>query len=315
MKNNAFFVFQFLFLFLISFKLSAQNQVVTITSKVNDDKSVDLNYEKKVPGTYTVNIELSNVSNCDVTSYEGIVTGYSGTVTRLRPTDKSRGIGYAIRYSTIMGEINPKVDSLFHYTLPFKNGKKIKVYEAGNIGEKFLGQEKVSNWKSYVVHPEKADTICSMRKGIVVLVKNEYDNNPNLKVHYTSMRNLITVEHADGTYATYKGFKKNGIFVKLGQNVDPQTNLGIVELYDNEGYRLDFSVYYLSGNIFKTEKVSIKNQKSSFKFITPVFVTQEGDVTIEAKKEYTVLSNEAVITKEFSRSEKKKYAKEHALSK
>lgn len=315
MNNKLLFLLTFLFLFTIESKVSAQVQNVTITSKRNDDKSVDLYYEKKNPGTYTVRIELSNVNNCDITSYEKTITGFSGNFVKLRPVDKSRGISYSMRYSTVMGEVNPKVDSLFHYILPFKSEKKIKVFESGNVGEKYLGQEKALNWKSYVVRTENPDTICSMRKGIVVLIKNEYDSNATKDVQYTSMRNYVVVEHADGTYASYKGFKKNGIFVQLGETVYPQTELGIVALYDKNSYRVDFNVYYLSDNNFPSEKQSLNNYKSKYKFITPIFVTKEGDNTLESKKEYTAAANELVITHEFSRSEKKKYSKEHALIK
>lgn len=315
MKNKIPYFLSLLSFLIINSKISAQAQNITVTSKRNDDKSVDLFYEKKNPGTYTVRVELSDVNNCDITSYEKTITGSSGNLVKLRPVDKSRGISYSMRYSTVMGEINPRVDTLFHYVLPFKNGKKIKVSEAGNVGEKYFGQEKALNWKSYVVHTEKPDTICSMRKGIVVLIKNEYDSNATKDVNYTSMRNQVTVEHADGTYATYKGFKKNGIFVELGQTVNPQTELGVAALYDNNSYRIDFNIYYLTGNVFKAQKVSLNKYKSNFKFITPIFVTQEGDITLESKKEYVVTTNDMVVTQEFSRSEKKKYTKEHALSK
>lgn len=315
MENKLPYFLSFLSFLIINSKVCAQAQNITITSKRNDDQTVDLFYEKINPGTYTVRIELSNVNNCDITSYEKTVTGFSGNFVKLRPVDKSRVISYSMRYSAVMGKVNPRVDSLFRYTLPFKTGKKVKIFEAGNVGEKYFGQEKALNWKSYVVHLNNPDTICSMRKGTVVLIKNEYDSKVTNDVEYTSMRNYVVVEHADGTYASYKGFKKNGIFVKLGETVNPQTALGIVALYNNNNYRVDFNIYYLSDNNFASEKQSLNKYKSQYMFITPVFFTQEGDVAVESKKEYTAAVNEMVVTQEFSRSEKKKYSKEHALSK
>ena len=300
----------------INSKLSAQQQNFTIISKANDDKSIDMSYTKEKPGTYTISLEFSNVENCDKRNYNTEVRGNSGNLYKLRPIDKNKGIGYSLKYYTVMGEINPKVDSLYRYILPFKNGKKIKIYEAANIGEKYLGQEKALNWKSYVVNSDRPDTICSMRKGIVVLIENEYNDTSMEDFQYTSKRNSIVVEHADGTFAIYKGFKKNGIFVKSGETVYPQTELGIIEKYDLKGYRLDFSVYYLSDKYIKeNRKKSLKGYKSSYKYVTPYFVTQGGDTTIQSKNEYTTSLNEAVITQEFSRSEKKKYLKEHPKSK
>lgn len=315
MKSKPIF-FIFLIVIGINYKMIAQIPIVSIESKTNDDKSIDLSYTKDKPGTYTISLEFTNVENCDISNYKTEVRGYSGNLYRLRPLDKSRGIRYSMRYYTVMGELNPRIDTLFRYTLPFKNGKKVKIYEAGNIGEKYLGQEKALNWKSYVVHSEKPDTICSMRKGIVVRVKNEYDDNSSTNAHYTSMRNSVVVEHADGTFAEYKGFKKNGIFVKLGETIYPQTELGITEKYDLKSYRLDFSVYYLSDIALKENRnQTLKGYKSNYKYLMPNFVTQDGENTIESKKEYITSANEAIITQEFSRSEKKKYAKEHASAK
>lgn len=316
MKKNVMYLVLFLIILGGNYKILAQTPIVTITTKVNDDRTVDFSYTKDKPGTYTVNLEFTNVENCDTREYTTEVRGYSGNLYRLRPLDKARGIRYSMKYYTVMGEVNPKIDSLFRYTLPFKNGKKVKIYEAGNIGEKYFGQEKISNWKSYVVHLEKPDTIFSMRKGIVVAVKDEYEDNSSVDAQYTSKRNSIIVEHADGTFAFYKGFKKTKIFVKLGETIYPQTQLGIVEKYDSKGYRLDFSVYYLSDKYLKENRYqSLKGYRSNYKYIMPIFVTQEGETTIESKKEYISALNEAVITQEFSRSEKKKYAKEHPVAK
>ncbi|AOW10174.1 hypothetical protein [Flavobacterium gilvum] len=316
MKKRILYLIAFLAMFGINSKLFAQRQIIDITSKVNDDKSIDLSYTKEKPGTYTVILEFSNVENCDVTNYKTEIYGNSGYLYKLKPTNTGRGIRYSMKYYTMMGKQNPKVDSLFQYTLPFKNGKKVKIYEAGNIGEKYLGQEKKFNWKSYVVKPKDQDTICNMRKGIVVDIINDYaDNSTSDDPYYTSKRNSVVVEHADGTFAVYKGFKKNAIFVKLGETVYPQTELGLIEKYDLNGYRLDFSVYFSTDkNIDENKNQTLKSFKSRYKYITPHFVTPEGTITIESGKEYTALLNESVITQEFSRSEKKKYAKTHSLS-
>ena len=296
--------------------LFAQKQIITITPKVNEDNSVDFYYEKTKPGSYSVDLEFSNVNNCDINDYKTVIRGNSGTLQKLRPLDKTKGISYSFRYNSIMGDLEPKVDSLFRYTLPFKNQKKVKIYEAGNIGEKYYGQEKVLNWKSYVVRSQTPDTICSMRRGIVVDLINEYDESSSLNPEFTSKRNLVIIEHKDGTFAIYKGLKKNAVFVKLGQEIYPKTELGIMEKYDKGSYRLDFSVNYLFDKDFKSNKSqTLKNYKSNYKYIKPYFVTEEGEIQIESKNDYTTLFTDAVITQEFSKSEKKKYAKDPKLFK
>ncbi|MGO4770601.1 hypothetical protein ACEN2I_02975 [Flavobacterium sp. W22_SRS_FK3] len=307
MKKSIFYTFLLLCFFGIKNVLIAQDKNITVTSKRNEDKTIDLYYEKKIPGSYYLGLEFSNVTNCDVTELKTTIYAYNGFLVKLRPLDKSKGINYSMRYYYIMGSLNPKIDSSFQYILPFKSGKKYKIVEANNVSEKFFEAEKPLNWKSYILKSKNADTICSMRKGIVVKIINSYQND-SLDIQYTSKRNLIIVEHADGTIATYKGLKKNGILVKLGQEVYPQTKLGIIEMYSKSDYRLDFSISYLFDKNFNS-KQTLKNYKSRYAFIIPNFVTTDGTVKIESGKEYTSFFNENFFTQEFSRSDKKKYIK------
>jgi hypothetical protein len=309
-----------LFWLALQFQLFAQIRNITINSKLNDDKSIDIEYEKELPGSYYIVIEFSDISNCFTNEYKGVVTGYSGRLLNLKPINAQQGIGYSLKYSSVMGVPNPKVDSLFQYTLPFKIGKKNKIYEAGNIGEKYFGSEKPANWKSYVVSFKSPDTIFSMRKGIVVKLTNEYDDDASTTKIYTSKRNSIIIEHEDGTFAEYKGFKKNSFKVKLGQIVYPQTQLGTIELFNKSenNYRFDFCIYYLFGLSFfdnndtekKVTRVYTSNDGSRYKYLTPNFLTSEGATSIESKKEYTGFINETILLQEMTRSEKKKYLKD-----
>jgi len=303
-----------LMLFVINFHLFSQVQNITINRTINSDKSIDLNYEKKLPGSYYITVEFSDVSNCDTNEYKEVISGYFGRLLSLKPINPQKGISYSMKYSYVMGVPNAKIDSLFQYTLPFKIGKKVKIYEAGNIGEKYFGEEKPANWKSYVVQLKSPDTIFSMRKGIVVKITNEYHEDGSLTKHYTSKRNSIVIEHEDGTLAQYKGFKKNSFKVTLGQIVYPQTQLGIVELFNKSenSYRFDFNIYYLFNlkSINISEKETVKNFKSSYKYLSPRFLTSEGLSILESKKEYSVIFNETILLQEMTRSEKKKYLKD-----
>jgi hypothetical protein len=295
---------------IINSKSFAQVQNITITSKVNPDKSVDLYYEKKLPGSYFISLEFLNISNCDTDQYKTVVTNYSGSLLKLLPINKNQGIGYSLRYYSIIGNPNPKVDSDFQYVLPFKNGKKIKINEASYIGEKYFGSEKPKNWTDYIVNSESPDTLYCMRKGIVVKIENEYDADTSIEVNYTSKRNSITIEHGDGTFARYVGFQKNSIRVRLGQTVYPQTQLGILEVFNKNKYRGSFSVYFLSDKDIKShQNETIKNYVSNYEYITPNFATQEGTIKVESGKEYTSLYNETLLLQELTHSEKKKYLK------
>lgn len=292
MKTKFVYLLLLLCFLLKNSNLSAQNQNISISSIENSDKSIDLLYEKKNPGSYTLTLEFSNVKNCNVQTYEKVISESSGFIMKLHPLNKDQNIIYSMKYNVILGSINNKIDSQFHYILPFKNGKKIQVYEAEYAGQKYFDLEKPADWKSYSVFTNQPDTVCSMRKGIVVFIDNQYDDNSVLNAQYTSRRNKIVIEHEDGTFAMYSGLKKNGIFVKTGQTVCPQTELGIIEKFNNTEYRLDFNVYYLSKNIFDSQN---KQSKNAYLYLAPVFYTNEGEGQIKSGKDYIVSSNENIL--------------------
>jgi len=288
-----------LFLLCLLFKnsnLSAQNQNVSILAIENSDNSIDLSYEKKNPGSYTLTLEFSNVKNCNVKTYQKVISESSGFIMKLEPLSKEENITYSMQYYAALGAINTTIDNQFRYILPFKNGKKIQIFEADYAGKKYFDLETPADWKSYAVFTNKPDTICSMRKGIVVFIDNQYDDNSVLNAQYTSRRNKVLIEHEDGTFAMYRGFKKNGIFVASGQAVNPQTELGIIEKYNNDSYRLDFDVYYLSQSTFNPqEKQSSLRTKNTYRHLVPVFYTLEGEMNIKSGKEYTVSSNANIL--------------------
>ena len=316
MRTSKFYLILISFLIFASSKVSSQAQNITINTQNNQDNSITINFEKKKPGSYSLAVLFSNVTNCNVTDFRMVINGYSGQLVKLKPINSSNGISYSMNYYYTLGKVNPRVDSLFQYLLPFKNGKKVRIMEASYIGEKYFGSEKPLNWKSYLVKSQSPDTIYSMRKGIVVDVNKDYDNNSSENAEYTSKRNLVTIEHEDGTFAQYKGFKKSSFFVTLGQEIYPQEALGIVEKYDKNDYRFDFSIFYLFDKDFELNgKQTLKDYKSKYKYLKPYFATEEGVLQIDSDKEYTVLANEEEIMKEFSRSEKKKYLKKSKIIK
>jgi hypothetical protein len=295
-------------------KLTAQVKNVEIIPIENSDKSIELLYKKKKPGNYTLSLEFSDVENCNVKNFERLISDDSGQIMKLEPLNKNQRINYSIRYYTVLGGVNPKIDSLFRYTLPFKNGKKIKIFEAEYAGEKYFGVKKTADWKSYAVVSNSPDTVCSMRKAIVVMIDNQYSDNSILNAQYTSRRNEVIIEHADGTFAMYKGFKQNEIFVELGQTVSPQTSLGIIEKYNQTSYRLDVNVYYLAENDFNSRKLqSADKSKNVYKYFAPVFYIKEGEMRLESNKEYTVAVDEKIMKQEFSGSEKKNSKKNNDL--
>lgn len=290
--------------------VKAQNRNITISSHRNSDNTVDITYKKELPGSYYLTLIFSRLQNCYPTNFEGVIKHSSGNLVTLGPIKKSESVGFSYTSSYIRGVPNPKVDSLFNYRLPFNKGESIKIMEATNIYEEYFGSEKPSKWKSYIVDRTNADTIYAIRKGIIVEIIDEFQSNPLNTYNYTSKLNSITIEHLDGTYVTYKGFRKKPFLVKLGQTVYPTTKLGALSAFNETTFRLYFHIYYLIDDNLKSKtKTSLKIRINRSEFLTPYFNTTVGKIKLEDMKTYTVDFNETMLVKEFTRKEKKKYKK------
>lgn len=283
----------------LNFNILAQNENITINFKRNLDNSIDFNYEKKLHGSFYLNIEFGNLSNAYSKNHTAVVKDASGSLFKLSAINSKEPINFSYKYSYTRGVPNPKVDSLFTYCLPFKKGKTVTIFESKNLNETYFGSEKPLKWKSYSIDRASSDTICNMRKGIVVEIVNEFSKDPSIEYNYTSKMNKVVIEHEDGTFASYSGLKKDAIFTKLGQTVYPQTVLGTLETLNNTSYRLYFHIYYIIH----------KNEKIQSEFLTPYFFTHDGSKHLMNKTEYVVECDENILLQEFSKKEKKQYLK------
>lgn len=311
MKNSAVFLITFFTIISVNTKILSQSKNIEITSKRNPDKSVDISYKKELPGSYFVKLNFTTIENCHQSAnFESVIKNNSGFLVKLTPVNSERAITYSYKYTYIRGVPNPKIDSLISYTIPLKKGNKVKINEASNVGEKYFGSERPTDWKSYIIYRNQPDTIYSMRKGIVVEIENSYTLDTLHEKSYTSKRNTVIIEHPDGTYASYAGFKKNSIVVKLGQTVYPQTKLGVMEVFNTGTYRLSFAVYYLNNlNTDTATQQNLKDQVSRNSFLTPYFITENGVEKLKPGIEYTATTNEEILFQELTKKEKKEYSK------
>lgn len=279
--------------------ICAQN-VLTVDSKRNDDKSVDFFYNKTKPGTYTVVVTFRSLENAYYTPEKYLVTNFDGPLFTLKPTDPNKGISYSYSYRYIQGTFKPKgVDTSFVYLLPFEKEKIIQAAEHSNLGEVYLKQARPKGWKAYQFRGEALDSVYAARKGIVINVRDEFEQDTT--AIFTSKTNQVVVEHPDGSVAVYKGFKKKGIVVKEGENIFPHTFLGVLgnELVTHKKY-LSFMVYYLSDLGFE------ENKRPETTFITPRFLTASGSIILTNRQKYTAAVSDEIITKEMTRREGKK---------
>lgn len=303
--------YKFILLFastLFTLNVNAQEKELTVSSKINDDKSITLTAEKASPGTYTIVLNFRELSNANSIGEPIYKVKYSNdNFLTLTPSNKDQSIGYSYSYSYIRGELNPEYNKEFVYVLPYAKGKKTRAIESTFLNATYFGSTTPDDWKAYRFYTQQADTVTAVRKGLVVSVSDVYDTD-NKDLKYTSKVNTVIIEHADGTLATYRDFKK-GIFVKEGQTVFPGTALGINSI-TNDRYGISLMITYLKSANFGGNKTNIKEAKSLYGFITPYFYTTENaNGTLTNQQYYTANLSPEIIQKEMTKKEIKNLTK------
>ena len=289
MSNNKLVILVLFFSVMASNLVHSQSGKVIIKPIRNADNSVDFTYTKAAVGSYIVSINFGKLVNGVTSVTKFNATADSGLLFKLKPINKNKKIDFLYTYSTTQGYLNPIVNPDIVYSLPFKEGKVVKIYA---ITRNDVSPEK---WKSYLVYSRSQDTIFSMRKGTVVVIRDlfEKDQDEVTKKTTTIVKKQIVIEHADGTFATYWGVEEKSISVTLGQKVDAQTQLGIMDRYNDDTFKFVFNVYY-----HEPDEKNKKNFKGIEVAFSPNFLTQKGVGKLLDKREYVVTYNESIRLQE-----------------
>lgn len=298
-----------IFILLIQFFESHSQQKIEISYIENQDNSVSFNYKKNVSGSYLLVLDFSNLSNTqEQRRINKIVQNKSGSILKLKPINKENGIGFNYKYIYYEGNINSKINKDYPYILPFKKGEKVVPRELYSIENKYLNEKTPKGWKSYSFTFNQPKKVMAIRKGKVIEVKDIYTPNNNLEISYYSQQNSISIEHKDGSVATYKGFDKNKIMVNEGETVYPQTILGEITKFDKRNiYRLYLSLYS-----YTTKKnIRLSTIKSSddyeISYLTPKFFTKNSLNKLIDLKQYIVDYDEKTLFNEMKKKEIKKF--------
>jgi len=300
------------FLFFIS--VQAQDKKLVIKSKRNEDRTVTFFYEKTDPGSLIVSMKFRDVENAQASDVFKTIKGRSGTFHTLEPLNPKKGIRYGYSYRYTRGVLKAKVDKEFIYALPYKEGVKSKVRELRNLGEHYLDEEVNQSWKSFQFLFKKADTICAIRKGMVVEVVDDHLVYKK-GTRYSNRRNKIIIQHEDGTFARYSVLKKGGMMVKVGDKVYPQTPIAIAGSYGDEDINeLRLLVYYVSDASYLKKEYDSKNKRNPNRstFINPTFFLNENTGKLEPKNVYVSQFSKEILEKEMSKREQKRYYKNKA---
>ena len=296
-----------LFIPLFSF---GQKNIIDVDYVINNDNSVSFNYKKNVVGSYLVILEFSNLSNTRAQRrVSKILKNNSGSLfLKLKPINDENSIGFQYRTMYFKGHVNSKVNEDYPYILPFNKGDKITPRDLYSIENRYLNEEVPEGWKSYSFTFNEKKEIKAIRKGIVTEIKDTYTPDYSIEASFYSEQNSISIEHIDGTVATYKGFDKNTIQLKEGETVYPQTTLGQLVKYDKRDiYRLYLTLYSYTTK----DGISLFNLNSSddygITYLTPKFYIRNSLEILKDNNEYLVDFDEKTQFKEMRKKEIKKF--------
>ena len=298
-----------LILLLVFIPILSFGQKIEIDYEINNDNSVSFNYKKNIAGSYLVILEFSNLSNTRAQKkVSKILKNNSGSFLKLKPINEENGIGFQYQTMYFKGNVNSKVNEDYPYILPFNKGDKIIPRENYSLENRYLNEEIPKGWKSYSFTFNEPKEVKAIRKGIVIEIKDTYTPDYSIEASFYSEQNSISIEHIDGTVATYKGFDKNTIHLKEGETVYPQTTLGQLVKYDKRDiYRLYLTLYSYTTK----DNISLFSLNSSddygITYLTPKFYARNSQEILKDNIPYIVDFDEKTQFKEMRKKEIKKF--------
>jgi murein DD-endopeptidase MepM/ murein hydrolase activator NlpD len=172
------------------------------------------------------------------------------------PTEKRRRWSYQYQYAWKPGRRGEVKASTHAYALPYNSGRRLVIQ--ADFG-KFSHQpgsadEHAIDWDMPVGTP-----VLAARAGTVVALRSDADAGGE-DLRYKNSYNYIILRHDDGTFAEYCHLRKDGVLVKLGQQVKVQERIG---LSGNTGFssrpHLHFSVFQtIDGKTRRTLPIQFK---------------------------------------------------------
>ena len=184
---------------------------------------------------------------------------------------------------------------------PYRYGKKYHLYRGRFLDKKFdpyfvyafpFKDDAMIRWKldrrepkrTLLMQCESCDTVYAIRSGVVCTIN--------------SGKSEILVYHDDHTFAGYMNLQES--LVVPGQKLRTGEPVGVTG-----NSTMSLTVFFLDKNLFEDGKTIVH----PYTHIMPVFRTDQGDVRLEENTVYKAVVDADLITREMSKSERKRFLK------
>lgn len=143
-----------------------------------------------------------------------IPAGATQEVCRFNVVEKGEATKWNHQWKYRLGSVDTKHDDTVVYALPYPKGKSYPVMQ-GFLGEfSHTGEFSYSiDWKMPL-----GSQVCAAREGRVVRIKSQFEKGAP-REEFRDKANYVILLHADGTLGEYQHLQKDGILVKIGQQV------------------------------------------------------------------------------------------------
>jgi murein DD-endopeptidase MepM/ murein hydrolase activator NlpD len=233
--------FLFFVIILITMSLSAWQKEYCSEDTVcmvmeQNDSTVKVLFKNKLPMenqittvTFEVKPKLENLKGTDRFPLTKVVQGPDmKEITSMTVIDQSKSWNSNLYFYWQYGSPFAGKEKNISYRLPFERGKKYRVCQAFN--------GKVSHFAEtrYAVDflMPIGSPVHAARDGIVIATEHRQEEG-KFELSYRTKSNYVLIQHDDGTVGRYYHLVKNGVKVKIGQNVKAGELIG---LSGNSGY-------------------------------------------------------------------------------